>query len=106
MTPLTITVSGWPWDTVAATRFSVRATLPGGAIYRNEGMQLLRLRWGRVVEGRLYEDTQLLAAALASLARQGVAEAQAAPPGPVSPTFALPAADAEKRDTNGVKCFT
>jgi hypothetical protein len=29
-------------------------------------MQLVRLRWGRIVEDRLYEDTQLLASELAA----------------------------------------
>ena len=94
--PQAIVVSGWPWDTIAATQFRVRATLPDGAIYRNEGMQLLRLRWGRVVEERLYEDTQLLATTLASLARQGVTEALAVPLGPVRAAFAPPATDTEK----------
>lgn len=92
--PQTIAVSGWPWNTVAATRFRVRATLPDGAIYHNEGMQFLRLRWGRVVEDRLYEDTQLLAATLAALAEMGVAEALAPPLGPVSPPGAAPATQA------------
>jgi ketosteroid isomerase-like protein len=62
--PDTITVSGPPWNTVVGTRFFVSATLPGGGTYRNEGMQFLRLRWAKVVEDRLYEDTQLLADAL------------------------------------------
>lgn len=63
--PDTILVNGYPWDTVVATRFRATATAPGGRPYVNEGMQFLRLRWGRVVEDALYEDTQLLAATLA-----------------------------------------
>jgi hypothetical protein len=47
-----------------ATRFAVSATLPDGRPYTNEGMQYLRLRWGRAVEDYLYEDTKLLAAEL------------------------------------------
>ncbi|MCU1352820.1 MAG: hypothetical protein JWM05_2029 [Acidimicrobiales bacterium] len=62
--PVTFVVRGWPWNTVVATRFQVSATLPSGAPYRNEGMQFLRLSWGKVVEDRLYEDTQRLIAAL------------------------------------------
>jgi ketosteroid isomerase-like protein len=62
--PRSVVVNGWPWDTRVAVRFSVRATLKDGRPYANEGMQFLRLRWGRVVEDRLYEDTQKLAAAL------------------------------------------
>jgi ketosteroid isomerase-like protein len=62
--PLDVVVTGPPWNTRIATRFDVRATLPDGTDYRNQGMQYLRLRWGRVLEDRLYEDTQRLAAAL------------------------------------------
>jgi ketosteroid isomerase-like protein len=81
--PHTITVSGGPWNTVIGTRFFVSASLPGGRQYRNEGMQFLRLRWGRAVEDRLYEDTQLLAEALDVLAEHGHDEAKAPPLAPV-----------------------
>ena len=73
--PEKIVVEGFPWDTSVATRFRVRATLPTGARYTNEGMQLLRIRWGRVVEERLYEDTQALSTALTAIADSGVLEA-------------------------------
>ncbi len=62
--PLAVIVAGPPWATSVATRFSVTATLPDGARYANEGMQYLRLRFGRIVEDRLYEDTVKLVAAL------------------------------------------
>lgn len=62
--PETILVNGFPWDTVVATRFTVTATLPNGSPYLNNGLQFLRLRWGRIVEDVLYEDTQHLAALL------------------------------------------
>lgn len=78
-TPVTIVVDGWPWDTRIATRFTVTATLAGGKTYHNSGMQLIRLKWGKVVEDHLHEDTQLVAEALEYLAQQGVEEA-AAPP--------------------------
>lgn len=55
--PQTVVVNGWPWNTVIATHLAISATRPGGREYRNEGMQLLRLRWGRVVEDLIYEDT-------------------------------------------------
>ena len=62
--PLAIVVGGWPWNTHVTVRFRVRAQLPDGRPYTNEGMQFLRLRWGRAMEDYLYEDTQRLAAAL------------------------------------------
>jgi ketosteroid isomerase-like protein len=73
--PQTIVVEGFPWNTSVATRFQVTATLPLGKSYTNAGMQLLRIRWGRIVEDRIYEDTQVLAAALGQLHEAGVAEA-------------------------------
>ena len=42
----------------------ISAPRPGGREYRNEGMQLLRLRWGRVVEDLIFEDTLELDAEL------------------------------------------
>ena len=62
--PGTILVNGYPWDTVVAARFTATATLPSGRPYVNKGIQFLRLRWGRIIEDVLYEDTQLVAAAL------------------------------------------
>jgi ketosteroid isomerase-like protein len=75
--PQEIVVNGWPHDTRVATRFLVGATLADGQPYRNEGMQFLRLRFGRIVEDRLYEDTQKLAAELDRMAQAGRSEALA-----------------------------
>ncbi len=55
-----VIVQGWPWNTLAATRFSIAAPCLDGSVYDNEAMQFVRLRWGRVVEDRLYEDTHKL----------------------------------------------
>jgi len=63
--PTLVLVQGWPWNTTVATQLDVRATLCDGTAYRNDGLQLLRLRWGKVVEDRIYEDTDKLHAALA-----------------------------------------
>jgi ketosteroid isomerase-like protein len=82
--PVAIAVSGMPWNTLVATRFVVQARLPSGQPYRNEGMQYMRLRWGRVVEDRLYEDTQALVAALTAMVASGIGEAAAPPLGPVA----------------------
>jgi ketosteroid isomerase-like protein len=62
--PREIVVNGWPWNTVIATHLSISAPRPGGREYRNEGMQLLRLSWGRVVEDLIFEDTLALDAEL------------------------------------------
>jgi hypothetical protein len=38
----------------------IAAPRPDGSVYQNEAMQFLRLRWGKVVEDRLHEDTYKL----------------------------------------------
>jgi ketosteroid isomerase-like protein len=58
--PQEVIVNGWPWNTVIATHLVIRAPRAGGREYRNEGMQLLRLSWGRVVEDLVFEDTLAL----------------------------------------------
>lgn len=62
--PVRIVVNGWPWNTIVATQLEIHASLPDGRPYRNHGMQLLRLRWGKVMEDLVYEDLDLLHAAL------------------------------------------
>ncbi len=62
--PRQVVVNGWPWNTVIATHLMISAPRPGGREYRNEGMQLLRLSWGRVVEDLVFEDTLTLDAEL------------------------------------------
>ena len=59
-----VVVSGWPGNTVVATRFSVRGSLPDGRVYHNAGMQDTRLSWGWSVKDHIYEDTQRLATEL------------------------------------------
>ena len=59
-----VIVQGWPWNTLVATQLSVAAPRADGSMYRNEAMQFLRLRWGKVVEDRLCEDTYKLAGEL------------------------------------------
>jgi ketosteroid isomerase-like protein len=68
--PQDVVVNGWPWDTVIATRLAISAPRRDGPEYRNEGMQLLRLRWGRVVEDLIFEDTLKLEAELRRAGRR------------------------------------
>ena len=56
-----VIVQGWPWNTLVATRLSIAAPGVEGSSYQNEAMQFLRLRWGKVVEDRVCEDTYKLA---------------------------------------------
>jgi ketosteroid isomerase-like protein len=66
--PQDVVVNGWPWNTTVATHLAISATLADGRPYRNEGMQLLRLRWGRVVEDLIFEDTRKLEVELRRMA--------------------------------------
>ncbi len=75
VTPLQIVINGVPWNTTVATRFSVTASLPGAAPYRNEGMQYIRIAWGRIVEDRIYEDTDRLKDALRTIDAAATPEA-------------------------------
>jgi ketosteroid isomerase-like protein len=77
--PLEITVSGLPWNTLVVTRFTIKATLSKALPYSNEGLQILRIRWGKIVEDRLHEDTEKLSRALEYLAQHGVDEARLLP---------------------------
>ncbi len=77
--PNRIFVSGPPWDMVVTTQWSVSDTLPDGQPYNNKGIQILRIRWGMVVEDHLIEDNQILVATLNHLAQLGLAEASHSP---------------------------
>jgi ketosteroid isomerase-like protein len=72
-------VSGWPWNTVVVIRWHATADLPGGAPYRNHGVHVVRMRWGKVIEIDANEDSQAVAAALQLWGAAGAEEALAAP---------------------------
>jgi ketosteroid isomerase-like protein len=74
-----IAVAGWPNDTTVAARWNAHANLAdGGEPYRNRGVHIVRLRWFKIVEMDVYQDTQLLRAALDRQAASGIDEAAAA----------------------------
>ena len=70
--PRRVVVEGNPLHTRAATWFIASGTFPDGTPYRNEGMQLLELRRGRVQEDRLFEDTKVVIDALHRLRELGI----------------------------------
>lgn len=55
-----VVVDGWPWNTRVATRLEITGTLADGTDYRNDAVQFARLRWGRMVDDVVLEDTQKL----------------------------------------------
>lgn len=79
-----IVVEGMPWNTRVMTYVKFRGSLPAsigeqGAAYENEVMQLLRIRWGRIVAVTTLEDTQRFVAILPLLAAAGITDATAGP---------------------------
>ena len=58
-------VQGWPWDTRVAVHFTEQATPRDGEPFTGEGCNVIRLRFGRVVEELVHPDTQRQAEALA-----------------------------------------
>lgn len=75
-----VVVKGWPWNTTVVVRLTVSATLADGSAYTNEGVQWVRIRWGRMVDDYVLEDTARLADALerqrAALAAGSAAESR------------------------------
>jgi ketosteroid isomerase-like protein len=74
-----VAVRGLPWNTVAMVEWRDQFTLRDGSRRSNQGVHVLRLKWGKVVSLRVYCDTQVVASALRELAGQGVADADLPP---------------------------
>lgn len=73
-----LAVSGPPWNQQLGAHVVIRAVVDGEA-YVNQFGHFLRLRWGKVVEDIIVEDTQRWARACDRLVAAGVAEAGAPP---------------------------
>lgn len=74
-----VAVSGWPWNTTIAVEWIDRATPADGSAYVNEGVHVIKMRWGKVVYLHAYLDTQVTLDMCQRLAAHGMAEAMAAP---------------------------
>ncbi len=72
-------VSGPPWNTRLALSWADRGVAADGADYENEGVHVLRLQWGRLVELEAHPDTQHLERTLDRMAAAGIEEAAADP---------------------------
>lgn len=71
-------VKGLPHDTTVIIRWSASDTLPDGSPYRNRGVHVVKMRWGKVTDIDAHEDSQAVAANLARQIELGVSEAGAA----------------------------
>ncbi|MEH3101649.1 nuclear transport factor 2 family protein [Sphingomonas adhaesiva] len=72
-------VKGLPNDTTIIVRWSATDELPDGSPYRNRGVHIVKMRWGKVTEIDAHEDSQAVAGNLSRQAAMGVAEAAADP---------------------------
>jgi ketosteroid isomerase-like protein len=73
-----LAVSGPPWRQQLAAHVMIRSTVAGEP-YQNQFAHFLTLRWGKIVDELVLEDTQTWAHACRRLVDAGVAEA-AEPP--------------------------
>ncbi len=73
-----VVVSGPPWRQQLAAHVFIRGAVVGEP-YQNQFAHFLTLRWGKVVEDVVLEDTQVWADACRRLAAAGVAEAADGP---------------------------
>lgn len=74
-----VVISGLPWDTKVAVQFRVELTPPNAEPFYNEVAQFLHIKWGKITEMYLYEDTDKLSGLLKYLTNHGIEEASAAP---------------------------
>ncbi|MBV8738512.1 MAG: nuclear transport factor 2 family protein [Alphaproteobacteria bacterium] len=70
-------VKGLPYGTTIIIRWSATDTLPDGTPYKNRGVHIVKMKWGKVVDIDAHEDSQAVAENLEKQAALGIAEAKA-----------------------------
>ena len=73
-----LVVSGPPWNQRLASHVLIRSTV-NGEPYQNQFAHFLTLRWGRVHDDLILEDTQMWERACRRLIAAGVSEAAEGP---------------------------
>jgi ketosteroid isomerase-like protein len=71
-------VKGLPHNTVVIIRWTATDIFPDGSLYCNHGVDIVRMRWGKIVEIDANEDSEAVANMLKKKAAAGVAETIAA----------------------------
>jgi ketosteroid isomerase-like protein len=74
-----IWVKGPPWHTTVVVQWDGAATLLNGGPYVQHAVHVITLRWGKIHELDVFEDSQEVARALAAQAAAGLEEAAAEP---------------------------
>jgi ketosteroid isomerase-like protein len=68
-------VKGWPWDTTVIVRWTATDTLVDGGEYRNRGVHVIRMAWGKFLDIDANEDSQAVARNMALQKECGIEEA-------------------------------
>lgn len=79
LTITNVVVKGWPNNTLVIARWTAAATLQNGDAYRNDGVHFVTLKWGKITEMTVFEDSQAVANALEKQYESGLKEAKAGP---------------------------
>ncbi len=74
-----IWVQGWPWRTMVFVQWDGTATLLDGGGYFQHAVHVITLRWGKIQELDVFEDSQEVARALTIQSAAGLDEAHAEP---------------------------
>ncbi|MDO5652681.1 MAG: nuclear transport factor 2 family protein [Brachymonas sp.] len=74
-----IVAKGPPWNTLAVVHWQETNFGTDGVQTTTDGVNVIKLRWGKVVSVRIYTDTVALKATLDRIFNKGTTEAHAAP---------------------------
>lgn len=74
-----ITVKGWPNNTLVIARWTGTAVLENGDPYLNKGAHFITIKWGKITEFDVYEDSQAVFNGLEKQFQSGIEEARASP---------------------------
>jgi len=77
LTITNIVVKGWPNNTLAIVQWTAAATLQNSDAYRNHGVHFVTIKWGKITQMKVYEDSQAVANALEKQYAAGIKEAKA-----------------------------
>ena len=78
LTITNVVVKGWPNNTLVIAQWTAAATLQNGDSYKNHGVHFVTLKWGKITDMTVYEDSQAVADALEKQYRSGIKEAKSA----------------------------
>lgn len=77
LTVTDIWVKGWPHHTTVFVRWRADTTLANGEPYKNRGVHIIVMKWGKVYSLDVHEDSEAVAKALGKQAEAGIDEAVA-----------------------------